>query len=94
MGPEPPANGGSFRISIDRSISLGSIIQLVLMIAGGMWMFAQLEASVAAEQEQISALRSDLGNAAGQLRTEFNATITRLDARMDGLRDRQITPAK
>ncbi len=59
-------NDDTNRIVIDWRISLGSILQLVFMIIGGVWMFAQLEASVEEDREQVMALRSDMGTAVGQ----------------------------
>ena len=94
MAIDPAGNSGNGRITIDKRISVSSIIQLLFTIVGGLWMFAQLEASVAAEREQLVALRADLGTDLTQLRGDFNATIARLDGRMDALLDRPIPAAK
>jgi len=76
------------RIVIDWRISLGNILQLVFMIIGGVWMFAQLEASVDEDRQQVMALRADMGAALGQLRADLSQTAARLDSRMDAIRDR------
>lgn len=76
------------RVVIDWRISLGNILQLVFMIIGGVWMFAQLEASVDQDRQQVMALRADMGAALGQLRADLSQTASRLDSRMDAMRDR------
>jgi hypothetical protein len=87
-------NDDTNRIVIDWRISLGSILQPVFMIIGGVWMFAQLEASVDEDREQVMALRTDMGAALGQLRADVSQTATRLDSRMDAVRDRATGAAR
>ena len=82
-----PANGGNGRLLLDRRITVGSIIQLVVMVLGGLWILAQLQADVAAEREQLGALRGELASQMAQLRTDLSGTVARLDGRMDMLRD-------
>jgi hypothetical protein len=85
---EPPNGSGTGRVLLDRRISVGSLIQLVVMVLGGLWIVAQLQADVTAEREQLGALRGELASQMAQLRSDLNATVTRLDGRMDMLRDR------
>jgi hypothetical protein len=84
---EPANGGGNGRLLLDRRISIGSIIQLVVMVLGGLWILAQLQADVAAEREQLGALRGELASQMAQLRTDLSGTVARLDGRMDMLRD-------
>ncbi len=85
---EPAANGGGGgRLALDRRITLGSVIQLVVMVFGGLWILAQLQVDVAAERDQITALRADLAVQMEQLRSDLGTSVARLDGRMDALRD-------
>lgn len=91
-GSEPAAGGGgNGRLALDRRITLGSIIQLVVMVFGGLWILAQLQVDVAAEREQIAALNSEVTLQMGQLRSDLTASVARLDGRMDALRDHAVT---
>lgn len=40
MAIDPAGNSGNGRITIDKRISVSSIIQLLFTIVGGLWMFA------------------------------------------------------
>lgn len=85
---------GAARISLDRRINLGALINaaalmvhLVVLIAGGVWVVAMLEAKVDALNAELVAFKADVNLQLTQLRADLSADTRRLDGRVDSLRD-------
>jgi hypothetical protein len=81
---------------IDMRIGLGAIINLVVMIIGGVWVFAQLQQQVnvlparvdqqiTALSQQIAGLRVEMIGQVSIMQAAITANTTRLDHRIDSV---------
>lgn len=85
---------GAAKISIDRRINLGALINaaalmvhLMVLVAGGVWVVAMLEAKVDALNLGLAAFKADVNQQLTELRVDLRADTQRLDGRVDSLRD-------
>jgi hypothetical protein len=88
---------GASRVSIDRRITLGALINaaalmlhLLVLVLGGVWVAALLEAKVDSLNNGLVAFKADVSQQLSQLRADLSADTRRLDGRVDNLRDRPI----
>lgn len=86
-------NGGG-RIVVDKRLTLGDVLQLITIIAGGLFALATLNAQVATLKDQLGSFKSDLILQITQLRTDLSGNTERLDQRIDNLRDSRSPDAR
>jgi hypothetical protein len=78
-----------------RTINLGALINaaalmvhLLVLVIGGVWVVAMLEAKVDALNSGLAAFKTDVSQQLTQLRADLSVDTARLDGRVDSLRDR------
>jgi len=82
---EPPADDRHVRI--DWRISLGTAIQILVIVAGGVWAVAMMSGQVSAVRDELRAFKIDVGAQFAQLHNDLSASTLRLDSRVDSLHD-------
>jgi predicted PurR-regulated permease PerM len=92
---EPLGAGG--RIPLDRRLGLAALVNaaallvhLFVVVLGGLWLVATMNAKVDTLNASLTALKSDVTTALTQLRADLSAATDRLDRRVDSLRDRPV----
>jgi hypothetical protein len=74
-------------VHIDWRISLGTAIQILVIVAGGAWAVATMSAEVSAVRDELRAFKTDVAAQFALLHTDLAANTSRLDSRVDSLRD-------
>ncbi len=93
MAALDPASGPG-KISLDRRINLGALINvaalllhLFVLVAGGLWMVAVMDAKVDGLTSGLASFKADVTTQLNALRSDLSANTSRLDSRVDNLRD-------
>jgi hypothetical protein len=75
----PAAANGRKLIVIDNRISLGAILHLLVLVGGGLWAFAHLDASVTALRDGLvdfkQEVRAHLGSLDAQMATKEDKPV-------------------
>lgn len=75
------------RLHIDWRISLGTAIQILVIVAGGVWAVAMMSGEVSAVRDELRSFKTDVAAQFAQLHADLSANTRRLDSRVDSLHD-------
>jgi hypothetical protein len=77
------------RVDLGVLINAGALlVHLLVLVFGGLWLVAMMNAKVDSLNASLTALKSDVTTALAQFRADLSASTDRLDHRVDSLRDR------
>lgn len=87
MQHEPGSSDTPHGIRIGREINLGTVAQILVIVIGGLWAVAQMNAQISSLRDQLVGFKSDMSANLAALRSDLSGNTSRLDSRIDTLRD-------
>jgi hypothetical protein len=84
---DPDWRADDRRLHIDWRISVGTAIQILVIVGGGVWAVGMMSGQVNAVRDELRSFKTDVAAQFGQLHADLSLNTMRLDSRVDSLHD-------
>jgi hypothetical protein len=68
---------------MDMRVGLGTVLQMIVIIAGAIWAVAMMSAEINAMRDEMGVFKADVAQQFLQLHADFSGATERLDSRID-----------